>query len=92
MSKYKCFELKVDNNVANLVLSRPDELNTMTRDFWVELPEVLDEINRNSEIRAVILSSSGKHFVGYVLCGFLWLLPLYSVAVIYETICFLGPS
>ena len=62
MSKYKCFELKVDNNVANLVLSRPDELNTMTRDFWVELPEVLDEINRNSEIRVVILSSSGKHF------------------------------
>ena len=62
MSKYKCFELKVDNNVANLVLSRPNELNTMTRDFWVELPEVLDEINRNSEIRAVILSSSGKHF------------------------------
>ena len=62
MSKFKCFELKVDNNVANLVLSRPDELNTMTRDFWVELPEVLDEINRNSEIRAVILSSSGKHF------------------------------
>ena len=62
MSKYKCFELKVDNNVANLVLSRPDELNTMTRDFWVELPVVLDEINRNSEIRAVILSSSGKHF------------------------------
>lgn len=62
MSKYKCFELKVDNNVANLVLSRADELNTMTRDFWVELPEVLDEINRNSEIRAVILSSSGKHF------------------------------
>ena len=62
MSKYKCFELKVDNNVANLVLSRPDEFNTMTRDFWVELPEVLDEINRNSEIRAVILSSSGKHF------------------------------
>ena len=62
MSKYKCFELKVANNVANLVLSRPDELNTMTRDFWVELPEVLDEINRNSEIRAVILSSSGKHF------------------------------
>ena len=62
MSKYKCFELKVDNNVANLVLSRPDELNTMTRDFWVELPEALDEINRNSEIRSVILSSSGKHF------------------------------
>ena len=62
MGKYKCFELKVDNNVANLVLSRPNELNTMTRDFWVELPEVLDEINRNSEIRAVILSSSGKHF------------------------------
>jgi enoyl-CoA hydratase len=34
----------------------------MTRDFWVELPVILEEINRNSEIRAVVLSSSGKHF------------------------------
>ena len=44
MSKkeFNCFKLDVKNHVGNLVLSRPDELNTMSRDFWVELGEVLE--------------------------------------------------
>ena len=61
-NKYKCFDLNVSENVANLMFSRPDELNTMSRDFWVELGDVLDEINRNSDIRVVVMSSTGKHF------------------------------
>tara|TARA_B100000575_G_scaffold183032_1_gene147116 strand:- start:4862 stop:5725 length:864 start_codon:yes stop_codon:yes gene_type:complete len=60
--KYKCFELSIVDHVASLVLSRPNELNTMSRDFWVELGSVLEEINRNSEIRVVVMSSTGKHF------------------------------
>mgnify|MGYP005727616253 FL=1 len=60
--KYKCFEISVKDHVANLVLSRPNELNTMSRDFWVELGDVLEEINRNSDIRVVVMSSTGKHF------------------------------
>ena len=60
--KYKCFDISVSDHVANLVLSRPDELNTMSRDFWVELGNVCEEINRNSEIRVVVMSSTGKHF------------------------------
>lgn len=62
MSKYSCFELSKNGHIANLILNRPDEFNTMIRKFWVELPEVLEEINRDSEIRAVIMSSTGKHF------------------------------
>ena len=61
-NKYKCFDLNVSENIANLVFSRPDELNTMSRDFWVELGDVLYEINRNSDIRVVVMSSTGKHF------------------------------
>ena len=64
MSKkeFSCFKLDVKNHVGNLVLSRPDELNTMSRDFWVELGEVLEVINRDSDIRVVVMSSTGKHF------------------------------
>ena len=61
-NEYKCFKVDVENHVANLVLSRPDELNTMSRDFWVELGDVLEEINKNSDIRVVVMSSTGKHF------------------------------
>ena len=64
MSKkeFNCFNLDVKNHVGNLVLSRPDELNTMSRDFWVELGEVLEVINKDSDIRVVVMSSTGKHF------------------------------
>ena len=61
-TKYKSFEVDISDHVANLVLSRPDELNTMSRDFWVELGDVLEEINKNSEVRVVVMSSTGKHF------------------------------
>ena len=61
-TKYKSFEIDISDHVANLVLSRPDELNTMSRDFWVELGDVLEEINKNSEVRVVVMSSTGKHF------------------------------
>ena len=62
MSKYSCFDIKTKDHVCNMVLNRPNELNTMTRDFWVELGDALDEINRDSDVRVVILSSTGKHF------------------------------
>ena len=61
-TKYKSFTIDVSDHVANLVLSRPDELNTMSRDFWVELGHVLEEINNNAEVRVVVMSSTGKHF------------------------------
>ena len=61
-NKYKCFQVDIEHHIANLVLSRPNELNTMSRDFWVELGDVLEEINKNSEVRVVVMSSTGKHF------------------------------
>ena len=62
MSKYSCFDIKTKDHICSLVLNRPNELNTMTRDFWVELGDALEEINRDSDVRVVILSSTGKHF------------------------------
>ena len=62
MSKYSCFDIKPKDHICSLVLKRPNELNTITRDFWVELGDALEEINRDSDIRVVILSSTGKHF------------------------------
>lgn len=61
-SKYESFNLEIEENIANIILSRPEQLNSMSRKFWVELPEILEEVNRNSEIRVLIISSTGKHF------------------------------
>lgn len=61
-SKYESFNLEIEDNIANIILSRPEQLNSMSRKFWVELPEILEEVNRNSQIRVLIISSTGKHF------------------------------
>ena len=59
---YRCFDLDVRDGVAHLVLSRPDELNTMIPEFWAELPEIVGGLSDSGEARVVVLSSTGRHF------------------------------
>ena len=59
---YRCFEVDVTDRVAHLRLSRPDELNSMVPEFWRELPEIVRSISDSGEARALVLSSTGKHF------------------------------
>jgi enoyl-CoA hydratase len=59
---YSCFDVDVTDGVAHLVLKRADELNTMTPEFWRELPEIVDGLSRSGEARALVLSSTGRHF------------------------------
>ncbi|MBW6496366.1 MAG: enoyl-CoA hydratase/isomerase family protein [Burkholderiaceae bacterium] len=58
----KCFTFSVAERIARLTLSRPDELNTINPDFWRELEMVLDNLQREAPARALVISSSGKHF------------------------------
>lgn len=57
-----CFEVTESDHIAHIVLNRPDELNTMTRDFWRELPQLVDEISDRGQARAIVVSSTGRHF------------------------------
>ncbi len=57
-----CFTLTQRDHVAHLVLSRPDAMNTMNPVFWRELDEVLAQLHREGTARALVISSTGKHF------------------------------
>lgn len=59
---YRCFEVTVSDHVAHIQLSRPDELNTMVPEFWNDLPRVVTELSDEGNVRAVVISSTGKHF------------------------------
>src|SRR3954468_23842410 len=59
---YRCFDVDISEPVAHVRLSRPDELNTMTPDFWRELPEIVTGISDDASARVVVISSSGRHF------------------------------
>lgn len=59
---YRCFDVEIADSVAHVRLSRPDELNTMTADFWRELPEIVTSISDEARARCVVISSTGRHF------------------------------
>ena len=59
---YTCFEIEETEGVAHLILSRPDELNSMIPAFWTELPEIVDELSDSGRARVLVISSTGKHF------------------------------
>jgi enoyl-CoA hydratase len=63
MNAPTCFSLSsTEDHVAHLVLNRPDTLNTMHPTFWRELDEVLTKLHTEGTARALVISSTGKHF------------------------------
>ena len=62
MTKLSYFNFSNTEHIAHLVLNRPDAMNTMTPTFWRELDEVLTHIQREGVARALVISSTGKHF------------------------------
>lgn len=59
---YTCFEVDISDAVAHVRLCRPEALNTMTADFWRELPDIVTSISDNASARVVVISSTGRHF------------------------------
>lgn len=59
---YKCFEVSIKKDIAHLVLNRPEKRNSITPDFWRELPEAVKAIDAEAQARVIVLSSTGPHF------------------------------
>ncbi len=59
---YECFDVSISDKVAHLRLSRGEGYNTMIPSFWRELPEIVNEISDAGSARAIVLSSTGRHF------------------------------
>jgi enoyl-CoA hydratase len=58
-----CFSLSTTpEGVAHLVLSRPEAMNTMHPTFWRELDDIVTQLHREGTARALVISSTGKHF------------------------------
>ena len=57
-----CFNVSIENNIAHLVLNRPEKRNSMVPEFWDELPKIIHKINEDSLARVIVISSTGPHF------------------------------
>jgi len=62
MTAMHSFKLTTENHIAHLVLNQPEAMNTMHPTFWRELDNVLTQIHKDGTARALVISSTGKHF------------------------------
>jgi enoyl-CoA hydratase len=59
---YTTFDYMLADHVAHIKFNRPDKLNTMVPAFWTEMIEVFAAIAATPAVRAVVISSTGRHF------------------------------
>ena len=62
MQEGKAMRVTVDDGVAEVMLIGPGKGNAMGPDFWLELPQVFQELDRDAAVHAVIVRGSGEHF------------------------------
>lgn len=59
---YECFEVSISDQIAHIVLSRPEKRNSMIPAFWGELPAIVRDIDNGAKARVIVISSTGPHF------------------------------
>ena len=62
MPDYQTVLVERTEHVAELRLNRPDSLNAFDDALVNELPEVLLGLSRDPQVRAVVMTSTGRHF------------------------------
>jgi len=62
MMNHSSFDLLRDGAVAELRLNRPAQMNALDRSFWSDFPRVLDLLDADPSVRALLITAAGKHF------------------------------
>ena len=55
-------QLKIENKVATITLNRPEVFNSINREMAFLFQDTLDACEKNDEVRAIIITGSGKAF------------------------------
>ncbi|MBZ0215866.1 MAG: crotonase/enoyl-CoA hydratase family protein [Fimbriimonadaceae bacterium] len=56
------FLVEIEGAVAHLVMNRGEKANSMTPEFWQDLPRLVRQLENNPSIRALVVSASGRNF------------------------------
>lgn len=60
---YKILKLQLEEKIGLITISRPEALNALNTLFFDELNAMLDDLDKVSDLRALIITGEGKAFV-----------------------------
>src|SRR3954466_11280785 len=59
---YESVTVDIEDHVAQVTLVDPGKGNAMGPAFWAEMPEVFGKLDADRDVRAIVLTGSGRHF------------------------------
>lgn len=59
---YESVTVETKDQVAQVTLIGPGKGNAMGPAFWSEMPEVFHALDADREVRAIVITGSGKNF------------------------------
>src|SRR3972149_4965458 len=59
---YRDILVERQDGVGTITLHRPDKLNAMTNQGWIELSEAVGELGQDPEVRALVITGAGRGF------------------------------
>lgn len=59
---YESVSVETDGHVAQVTLIGPGKGNAMGPAFWAELPDVFTSLDADPDVRAIVLTGSGRNF------------------------------
>src|ERR1700687_4416381 len=59
---YESVTVDIEGHVAQVTLVGPGKGNAMGPAFWAEMPEVFAKLDADRDVRAIVLTGSGKNF------------------------------
>ena len=62
IKEYKTITLQEIDSIAVLKLNRPEKLNAFNMQMLEDIMDAFDEVDRNDNLKAIILSGAGRAF------------------------------
>ena len=53
---------EIKNNVGYVWINRPDKKNALDADVWFGLPEIINELDSDDEVRCIVIAGKGDSF------------------------------
>jgi len=59
---FECIIYEKDEGIATIKLNRPQVLNAMNKQLWLDFQVALDDVKNDPEIKVLIITGEGRAF------------------------------
>lgn len=56
------FDIEIEKELGIIWLNRPEKRNMMNWEFWDKMPQIIDDLNQNDEVKVILIFARGKSF------------------------------